>query len=110
MCAWLEVAGSCMLLICGNSSEVANAMLLVLLPLRHLLTQLCSLGIQGWGNWFNTMVLVVLLAAFGENKAPYNQKQLGDVWRISYGIGLIPIIIMLVWRVFFLRVRNAWAQ
>lgn len=52
------------------------------------------------------MVLVVLLAAFGETQAPYNQKQLGDVWRISYGIGLIPIIIMLVWRVFFLRVSR----
>ena len=62
--------------------------------------------LQGWGNWFNTMILVVLLAAFGETKAPYNTKQLGDVWRISYGIGLIPIIIMLVWRVFFLRVSN----
>lgn len=61
---------------------------------------------QGWGNWFNTMVLVVLLAAFGETKAPYNTKQLGDVWRISYAIGLIPIIIMLVWRVFFLRVSS----
>ena len=59
--------------------------------------------LQGWGNWFNTMVLVVLLAAFGETKTPYDTKQLDDVWRISYGIGLIPIIIMLVWRVFFLR-------
>lgn len=69
--------------------------------LRHVFGML-----QGWGNWFNTMVLVVLLAAFGENAAPYNTKQLGDVWRISYGIGLIPIITMLVWRVFFLRVSH----
>lgn len=71
-------------------------------------TVILVFAMQGWGNWFNTMILVVLLAAFGETKAPYNTKQLGDVWRISYGIGLIPIIIMLVWRVFFLRESAVW--
>ncbi len=62
--------------------------------------------LQGWGNWFNTMVLVVLLACFHENKAPYQTSHLNDVWRISYAIGLVPIITMLVWRIFFLRVSR----
>ncbi len=61
---------------------------------------------QGWGNWFNTMVLVVLLAIFVENEPPYSTGRLNNVWRISYAIGLVPIIVMLVWRIFFLRVSQ----
>jgi len=52
------------------------------------------------------MVLVVLLACFHENKAPYQTSHLNDVWRISYAIGLMPIITMLLWRIFFLRVSH----
>ena len=62
------------------------------------------LVLQGWGNWFNTMILVLLLACFGQSAAPYQANRLNDIWRISYAVGIAPIITMLVWRIFFLRV------
>lgn len=71
-------------------------------------TVILVFAMQGWGNWFNTMVLVVLLACFHENKAPYQTSHLNDVWRISYAIGLVPIITMLMWRIFFLRESAVW--
>ncbi|KAA6426474.1 MAG: proton phosphate symporter [Trebouxia sp. A1-2] len=46
-------------------------------------TVILVFAMQGWGNWFNTMVLVVLLACFHENKSPYHTSHLNDVWRIS---------------------------
>ncbi|KAL0027711.1 hypothetical protein WJX79_010856 [Trebouxia sp. C0005] len=71
-------------------------------------TVILVFAMQGWGNWFNTMVLVVLLACFHENKSPYHTSHLNDVWRISYAIGLVPIITMLMWRIFFLRESAVW--
>jgi hypothetical protein len=45
----------------------------------------------GWGNWTNTLVLVVLLAIFGQTAAPYDGEQLELIWRLSFVLGLAPI-------------------
>ena len=52
------------------------------------------------------MILVLLLACFGQKAAPYQPSRLNDIWRISYAVGIAPIITMLVWRIFFLRVST----
>ena len=49
---------------------------------------------QGWGNLVNTLVLVILMAAFGQTSSTYNTTSLKWVWRLSYGIGLIPLVFM----------------
>jgi MFS family permease len=60
-------------------------------------TVVCVFSMQGWGNLINTMVLVILMAAAGQYNPPYNPGRLDWVWRVSYGIGLIPITFMLFW-------------
>jgi hypothetical protein len=32
------------------------------------------------------------------------------VWRLSYGIGLIPILFMLLWRLFRLKESKVWIR
>ena len=40
---------------------------------------------QGWGNLVNTMILVILMAAFGQYGPTYNNTSLDIIWRLSYG-------------------------
>eukprot|EP00898_Chlorokybus_atmophyticus_P004917 jgi/Chlat1/5426/Chrsp35S05231 len=71
-------------------------------------TVVCVFSMQGWGNFVNTLNVVWLLAAFGENGAPYNPGHLNAVWRISLGLGIFPIIFMLGWRIFVLKESAVW--
>ena len=66
--------------------------------------------LQGWGNTINTMVLVILMAAFGQYHKPYNTKSLEIVWRLSYALGCIPLVFMVIWRVFILKESNVWLK
>lgn len=61
---------------------------------------------QGWGNFVNTCVILVLLTAFGQTAADSKllSKDLLDLtWRLSFVVGLVPITFMLVYRLFFLQ-------
>jgi hypothetical protein len=66
--------------------------------------------LQGWGNLVNTAVLCILLAAFGQTSSKYNHNSLNAVWRISFGIGLIPVTTMLLYRLFFLQESKVWKR
>ena len=89
---------------------------------KHLLnrrgeTVVCTFSMQGWGNLVNTIVILSLLSMFGQTGSPtayggttakaggkyYDPLALSAVWRLSYFIGLLPIIFMLFWRIFMLR-------
>lgn len=63
---------------------------------------------QGWGNLVNTMILVILMAAFGQYDKPYNKTSLEWVWRLSYGLGLVPLVFMTIWRIWFLKESAVW--
>ena len=68
----------------------------------------CTL--QGWGNLVNTAILCILLAIFGQTGGKYNHHSLDAVWRISFGLGLIPVTGMLVYRLFFLQESKVWVK
>jgi MFS family permease len=70
----------------------------------------CTFTMQGWGNLVNTAVLCILLAAFGQTGNKYNHKSLDAVWRISFGVGLIPVTGMLFYRLFFLQESKVWKR
>jgi MFS family permease len=70
----------------------------------------CTFTMQGWGNLVNTAVLCILLAAFHQTTSKYNHHSLEAVWRISFGIGLIPVTIMLFYRLFFLQESKVWKR
>jgi MFS family permease len=71
----------------------------------------CTFAMQGWGNFINVVVLIVLLCIFGQNHgAPYNHSSLGAVWRLSFGLGLIPITAMLIYRIFVLPESKVWSK
>lgn len=61
------------------------------------------------GNFLNTGILLILLCIFDVTTVA-NQKahpnRLGGVWRTAFGIGLIPIIAIIFYRVVYLRVRR----
>lgn len=42
--------------------------------------------------------------------APRSPDSLNLVWRLSYGIGLIPIAFMLWWRIFKLKESKVWIR
>jgi hypothetical protein len=62
---------------------------------------------QGVGNFLNTGILLILLCIFDVTTVA-NQKahpnRLGGVWRTAFGIGLIPIVAIIFYRVVYLRV------
>ena len=42
------------------------------------------LSMQGLGNLVNTLIILILMACFGQKSYPYNEKSLEIVWRLSY--------------------------
>eukprot|EP00243_Klebsormidium_subtile_P012450 TRINITY_DN7622_c0_g1_i1.p1 TRINITY_DN7622_c0_g1~~TRINITY_DN7622_c0_g1_i1.p1 ORF type:complete len:553 (+),score=105.97 TRINITY_DN7622_c0_g1_i1:708-2366(+) len=65
---------------------------------------LLSFSMQGLGNLFNTVFLLIILASTHQNGPfDYDSSKLDLVWRLSFGLGLIPIVFLLLWRMFHLR-------
>ena len=65
-------------------------------------------SMQGWGNLVNTAVIAILMACFGQFGYPYDDKSLEIIWRLSYAIGLIPLLFILCWRIFVLKESSVW--
>jgi len=65
-------------------------------------------SMQGWGNLTNTLVIAILLAIFGQTGTPYNDTSLEVVWRLSYALGLIPLLFIFCWRIWVLRESAVW--
>ncbi|KDD76549.1 hypothetical protein H632_c186p1 [Helicosporidium sp. ATCC 50920] len=71
-------------------------------------TVICVFSMQGWGNLFNTLVILAIMAGFGQYGAPYDDYALEVTWRLSYALGLIPLCFILYWRVFQLKESAVW--
>eukprot|EP00884_Botryococcus_braunii_P017220 jgi/Botrbrau1/4181/Bobra.0192s0041.1 len=66
----------------------------------------CTFSMQGWGNFVNTCVILIFLTAFGQTAVrtdKLDKKLLDLTWRLSFVVGLVPVVFMLIYRVFFLR-------
>ncbi|DBA96631.1 TPA: hypothetical protein ACH3X1_015490 [Trebouxia sp. C0004] len=74
-----------------------------------------TFSMQGVGNFTNTAVLCILLTIYSSTEAnkrthKYTGWRLGGVWRTAYGIGMIPILYMLYYRIFRLRESAVWKK
>ncbi|KAL3156851.1 hypothetical protein ABBQ38_001120 [Trebouxia sp. C0009 RCD-2024] len=74
-----------------------------------------TFSMQGLGNFTNCAVLCILLAVFSSTQPDkkthkYTAWRLGGVWRTAYGIGMIPILYMLYYRIFRLRESAVWKK
>lgn len=50
----------------------------------------------------------MLLAIFGQMDFPYSSSRLDVVWRLSYGLALIPLLFLLPWRFWRERESTVW--
>lgn len=67
-------------------------------------------SMQGWGNLVNTAVIIAIMAGFHQWSKPYDNHALEVTWRLSYGIGLIPLFGILLYRIFRLRESAVWQK
>lgn len=66
------------------------------------------LPLQGWGNILNLAVLLFFLGVQGQTGPQYSFRALSITWRMQYALGLLPIIFMLVYRIFYLKESSVW--
>ncbi|KAG2451250.1 hypothetical protein HYH02_003857 [Chlamydomonas schloesseri] len=67
-------------------------------------------SMQGWGNLVNTAVIIAIMAGYHQYHAPYSNHALEVTWRLSYAIGLIPLIGILLYRFISLRESAVWTK
>ncbi|KXZ53070.1 hypothetical protein GPECTOR_8g63 [Gonium pectorale] len=65
-------------------------------------------SMQGWGNLVNTAVIIAIMAGYGQYNKPYDHHALEVTWRLSYAIGLIPLIGILLYRTLRLPESTVW--
>ena len=63
---------------------------------------------QGWGNILNLAVLLFFLAVQGQTGPDYSFRALSVTWRMQYALGLLPIMYMLAYRIFYLKESAIW--
>ncbi|GFR43042.1 hypothetical protein Agub_g4047 [Astrephomene gubernaculifera] len=73
-------------------------------------TVVLTFSMQGWGNLVNTAVIIAIMAGFHQYGAPYNKHDLEVTWRLSYAIGLIPLVGIMLYRIFRLRESAVWKK
>ena len=66
------------------------------------------LHVQGWGNILNLAVLLFFLAVQGQTGPQYSFQALSVTWRMQYALGLLPIMYMLAYRIFYLKESTVW--
>eukprot|EP00934_Nitzschia_sp_Nitz4_P001763 Nitzschia sp. Nitz4//scaffold6_size259037//53920//55899//NITZ4_001052-RA/size259037-augustus-gene-0.284-mRNA-1//1//CDS//3329556827//1763//frame0 len=66
-------------------------------------------SMQGMGIWFNSMVLSLLLLLFRQDQDEYSDGALYAIWRVSYLIGALVLLGVLVSRILYLEESPVWA-
>ena len=65
---------------------------------------------QGLGSLINTLILLGLIVVLGQVDTTYDPYLLDIVWRSSYGIGTLLLLMLLIWRVLFLEESEVWGR
>lgn len=73
-------------------------------------TVVLTFSMQGWGNLFNTLIILSIMAGFNQYGAPYDDYALEVTWRLSYALGLLPLGFILYWRIFQLSESAVWKK
>ena len=71
------------------------------------LTLTLTLLLQGWGNFINVGVLLILLCICdvqSSSKQNSHPNRLGTVWRLAFGLGIIPVVFIILYRIIVLKV------
>ena len=63
---------------------------------------------QGWGNWANTLVILILMAMVGATGQNISGHDAEVVWRVQFAIGLAVILGMLIYRALRLGESKVW--
>lgn len=56
----------------------------------------------------NLAVLLFFLGVQGQTGPQYSFTALSVTWRMQYALGLLPIIFMLAYRIFYLKESSVW--
>lgn len=74
-----------------------------------------TFSMQGVGNFTNTLVILILFLCYDTyhpinhiKTTTYHVDRLDSVWRTSFGLGGIPLLFMLYYRIFRLRESAVW--
>lgn len=67
-----------------------------------------TFSMQGAGNWFNCMVILLLLLAFGQTGKDLDKESLKYVWRIQYGIATLILLVLTIYRFVGLEESETW--
>jgi MFS family permease len=66
---------------------------------------------QGMGIWFSSLTMTILLILTGQtDENSYNEQTLLTIWRITYGIGALILLFVLVSRFLYLKESQVWAD
>lgn len=66
---------------------------------------------QGWGNWSNALVIIILMAMVGitgPKSEPINGDDAMKVWRSQFGIGAFIVFCLLIYRFTKLEESKVW--
>jgi MFS family permease len=64
---------------------------------------------QGWGNWSNTLVILILLACVGATGTNPTPDEASTVVHVQFAVGLFIILCLLVYRFTKLEESKVWA-
>lgn len=91
-------------------------------PYRRGFAKSAAFAMQGWGNFVNTAIILIIVVANGSsvcvpgvsssliNETTCSNNQLDMVWRVSYGIGIIVVLAVATYRFVFMKESKVWEK
>mmetsp|Transcript_7587 Transcript_7587/g.12258 ORF Transcript_7587/g.12258 Transcript_7587/m.12258 type:complete len:585 (+) Transcript_7587:130-1884(+) len=69
-----------------------------------------TFAMQGWGNWVNTLVIMLILLATNCTGETCSSSSLELTWRLQYGIGSFFLMILMIGRFVYLKESEVWKE
>ncbi len=63
---------------------------------------------QGWGNFINTLVIIILMAILGATGASISQHDADLTWRLQFVVGTVIILCVSIYRILYLEESQVW--
>jgi MFS family permease len=65
-------------------------------------------AMQGWGNWVNTLLIMLMLLGQSCTGAACSSGSLELIWRLQYGIGAVFLLVLMIGRFVYLKESEMW--